>query len=255
MRRVIIHFFLCFVAMSIFTPGLFGSVTFAASPACDQIEAFNTVTTGDWTIPLSSALQPGDYIAIDVTPAGGSPTSATLEVPNGTVVAVIGLPGTLTHTVSSAGATAIRVFLNTGTAVIDWSCGDVPTPPSSSDKTKRAPGPPAMNLFDGRINNLQDRDVAAPVAIYEGSIKVYGIDPISGDGRLDVDISQEAIDAVGIPVDVPVLLGQGKNHYTGIDIFVYRLPTGEFQLNTHYPDGKPYIFAWDTEHHKWHFAW
>ena len=112
-----------------------------------------------------------------------------------------------------------------------------------------------MNLFDGRVNNLQDLDVAAPVAIYDGSIKVYGIDPISGDGWLDVDISQEQIDTVGIPADVPFLLGQGKNHYTGIDIFVYRLPTGEFQLNTHYADGKPYIFAWDTEYHKWHFAW
>jgi hypothetical protein len=116
-------------------------------------------------------------------------------------------------------------------------------------------GPPAMNLFDGRINDHQGRDVAAPVAIYEGSIKVYGIDPASGDGWLDVDISAETIESVGIPTDAPVLLGQGKNHYTGIDIFVYRLPTGEFQLNTHYHDGKPYIFAWDTEKNKWHFAW
>lgn len=116
-------------------------------------------------------------------------------------------------------------------------------------------GPPAMNLFDGRVNDHQGRDVAAPVAIYEGSIKVYGIDPASGDGWLDVDISPEIIESVGIPADAPVLLGQGKNHYTGIDIFVYRLPTGEFQLNTHYHDGKPYIFAWDEEDHKWHFAW
>lgn len=117
------------------------------------------------------------------------------------------------------------------------------------------PGPPAMNLFDGRINNFQDRDVAAPVAIYEGSIKVYGIDPVSGDGWLDVDITKETIEAVGIPADVPALLGQGTNHYTGIGIFVYRLPTGEFQVNTHYHDGKPYIFAWDGDGGKWHFAW
>jgi hypothetical protein len=116
-------------------------------------------------------------------------------------------------------------------------------------------GPPAENLYDGRINNDQGHDVGAPVAIYEGSIKVYGIDPVSGDGWLDVEISQEQIDAVGVPADAPALLGQGTNHYTGIGIFVYRLPGGAFQVNTEYADGKPYIFAWDGSGGKWHFAW
>jgi hypothetical protein len=125
---------------------------------------------------------------------------------------------------------------------------------SAGEEDGPKPGPPAMNLYDGRFNNFQDQDVAAPVAIYDGSIKVYGIDPISGDGWLSMDISKETIDATGIPTDTPALLGQGQNHYTGIDIFVYRLPTGEFQINTHYADGKAYIFAWDEDGSKWHFA-
>jgi hypothetical protein len=115
-------------------------------------------------------------------------------------------------------------------------------------------GPLALNLLDGRVNNVQDKDVAAPVAIYNGSILVYGIDPETGEGSLDVQISESQIEAVGVPTDAPVVLGQGKNAFTGIDIYVYRLPTGEFQVNTHYADGKAYIFLWDADGSKWHQA-
>jgi hypothetical protein len=117
-------------------------------------------------------------------------------------------------------------------------------------------GPPAMNLFDGRINDFQDRDVGAEVAIYLGSIKVYAIDPANGSGSLAVDISSEHIKTVGVPKDTNVLLGEGFNTATGYPIAVYRLTTGEFQINTYYHDGKPYVFVWDSLlDHKYHLAW
>lgn len=116
-------------------------------------------------------------------------------------------------------------------------------------------GPPAENLYDGRINNDQGHDVGAPVAIYEGSIKVYGIDPQSGNGWLTLDISNEQIAALGVPAEAPALLASAVNPYTGKSIALYRLPGGAFQVNTEYADGKPYIFAWDGSDGKWHFAW
>ena len=117
-------------------------------------------------------------------------------------------------------------------------------------------GPPAMNLFDGRINDFQDRDVGAEVAIYLGSIKVYAIDPSNGRGSLAVDISSERIKTVGVPKDANVLLGEGVNAATGYPIAVYRLTTGEFQINAYYHDGKPYVFVWDSLlEHKYHLAW
>ncbi len=116
-------------------------------------------------------------------------------------------------------------------------------------------GPPAENLYDGRINNDQGFDVAAPVAIYEGSVDIFGIDPTTGSGWLTLEISDEQIAALGVPAETPALLGQSVNPFTGKDIFLYRLPGGAFQINTEYADGKPYIFMWDEAGNKHHFAW
>ncbi len=193
----------------------------------------------------------GDIISVYVYGYSGSPTQAELNV-NGSPVDTSSVPGYMSTTITSDGKYTIGVTADTGAVAGDWVCGLIDIPGGSNDGSKA--GPPAMNLYDGRFNNHQGLDVAAPVAIYEGSIKVYGIDPASGDGQLAVDISEETVEAAGIPADAPVLLGQGKNPYTGIDIFVYRLTTGEFQINTHYADGKPYLFAWDADGGKWHLA-
>lgn len=215
----------------------------AASGGCDFMNSISFDVFAFFGFEYAA----GETITVSYRTGPGTPTQGNL-IANGNIVDSDGVPGTVSYTIPSTGTYDLMISTDTGMITGKWSCRPVGT----SDGSKA--GPPAMNLFDGRINNLQDQDVAAPVAIYDGSIKVYGVDPISGDGWLSVEISEEAIEAAGIPADAPVLLGQGKNPYTGIDIFVYRLPTGEFQLNTNYADGKPYIFAWDEDGNKWHFA-
>ena len=122
----------------------------------------------------------------------------------------------------------------------------------SSSSAGAGPGPLAANLLDGRLNDLQDKDVAAPVAIYLSSIQVYSIDPETSAGQLALHIGDEAIEAAGVPDEAPVLLGEGTNRFTGIAIQVFRLTTGEFQLMTHYPNGTPYTFVWDDAGNKYH---
>ncbi len=106
---------------------------------------------------------------------------------------------------------------------------------------------------DGRVNDSSNRDCAAPVAIYSGSIVVYGIDPATGDGAYVLTVGDEQIAAVGVP-EVNTLLAEGVNPYTGQPIAVYRLTTGEYQLNTYYHDGKPYIVVWDDNGNFYHLA-
>ncbi len=193
--------------------------------------------------------------------AGMTITITAYNPPGGeTLIALATYSGAILDSLSSSPTNSISFTASQDEVVLVillW-CNCVPTPAykftvSISDCS--GAGPLATNLLDGRVNDLQDRDVAAPVAIYDGSIEVYGIDPVSGDGHLDIRILDEQIEAVGVPVDAPVLLAQGKNAFTGIDIYVYRLPTGEFQVNTHYADGKAYIFLWDSEGVKSHQAW
>ena len=193
--------------------------------------------------------------------AGMTITITAYNPPGGeTFIVMISASGTLLDSISSSPTNTLSFTASQDDllfVILGW-CNCVPTPTykytvSISDCS--GAGPLATNLLDGRVNDLQDRDVAAPVAIYEGSIEVYGIDPQTGDGYLDVRILDEQIEAVGVPADAPVLLAQGKNHFTGIDIYVYRLPTGEFQVNTHYADGKAYIFLWDSNGMKSHQAW
>lgn len=169
-------------------------------------------------------------------------------------------PGTpiyyLRNYIYKSGTTKVVASLH-----VVWSClsGDGPAQVVAAVRAQGSgskAGPPAMNLFDGRINDFQDRDVGAEVAIYLGSIKVYAIDPSNGMGTLAVDISSEHIESVGVPTEANVLLGEGMNAATGFPIAVYRLTTGEFQLNTAYHDGKPYVFVWDNLlDNKYHLAW
>lgn len=97
---------------------------------------------------------------------------------------------------------------------------------------------------DGRINN-HEVDRAAPVAIYckAYGIEVYGVDPATGNGSTlpIISMSNEAVAAMGVPTGAPLLLGQYA------DVTLWRLTTGEFQVNTHYAaDGKPWVFVWNA---------
>jgi hypothetical protein len=111
---------------------------------------------------------------------------------------------------------------------------------------------PCANVSDGRVNNSPDLDCAAPVAIYQSSgLDIYGIDPDSSKGDLSLRLSSDDIDKVGVP-SVNTLLASGTIAATGQPIHVYRLTSGEYQLDTFYADGKPYSIIWDDEGHLRH---
>ncbi len=104
-------------------------------------------------------------------------------------------------------------------------------------------GPPCMNLFDGRVNNDQSLDCAAPVAIYQntalGTIDVYAINPTTGRGTLVIRLTP-----IAGPTDVNQTFEPVSNPFTGKIIQLFQLTSGEFQLMTEYADAKPYIVVW-----------
>jgi len=99
----------------------------------------------------------------------------------------------------------------------------------------------ACDVNDGRVNHAPDKDCAAPVAIYctADGIDIYRVDPTTADGSLALRVTNADIDTVGVPSDGNALVASEGN------IVLSRLTTGEFQVNTAYWDGKPYIVAWD----------
>lgn len=99
----------------------------------------------------------------------------------------------------------------------------------------------ACNVSDGSLNAYH---CGRPVAIYAGSLEVWGIDPATGKGELAFELSDAQIAEVGIPDAEPALIAEGINPFTQAAIHVFRLPTGEFQLNTWYVGGKPYAVKW-----------
>ena len=117
-----------------------------------------------------------------------------------------------------------------------------------ADDVPAANNVPAFNPNDGRLNRAAG-DEGQPVAIYQGSVKVYGIDPTTSQGTLEIHLTDEQIEAAGIPSESEWsrLLKRGENHATGMPIEVYRLATGEFQVNTYFQTGKPYIFRWHPD--------
>ena len=105
---------------------------------------------------------------------------------------------------------------------------------------------PCKMVFDRRINHRPDEACSAPVAIYDDPLSVYAIDPGNGELRHILTIASEQVEAVGIP-DKHMLLGEAPNAVTGYPVRIYRLATGEFQINTWRYDGQPYVFIWDED--------
>lgn len=78
-----------------------------------------------------------------------------------------------------------------------------------------------QEIRDGRVNN---RDLAAPLAVYcpAGLPVIYAIDS-AGHGTLAFAVTQEQIDAVGVP-EANTLIA------SGLGIRLYRLPGGQYQV-------------------------
>lgn len=104
--------------------------------------------------------------------------------------------------------------------------------------------------YDGRLNN----DAAAPIVLYQSSgddyyIDAYAIVPDLSKGVLQLRLIQNQIEAIGIPStgEHARLLISDINPTTGFPINIYRLSSGEFQVNTYYPNGKSYVFRWHPD--------
>lgn len=109
-----------------------------------------------------------------------------------------------------------------------------------------APGEDVQfNPTDGRINRTT-RDRSAPVAIYcmPHGIQVRLIDPATGVG-IDppaINLFTEDIEAAGVPTEENLLLAENEG------VSLYRLTTGEFQVNVldaNNLEYKWFVFVWD----------
>jgi hypothetical protein len=129
----------------------------------------------------------------------------------------------------------------------DWQTIDGPYRSMSI----RAEGELPHSTFSATDNwiNSSPGDLTLPVAIYPGSIEVFSIDPSTGEGMLTLRVNNEQIEAAGVPSISQgfVLLAKGLHPATRRDVAVYRLATGEFQLNTWNWDGSPYQVVWSGE--------
>ena len=171
-----------------------------------------------------------------------------------------GLPG-----IAEGGTTSLsQYYANPGTISFNTAYSSLAPAFQFIDTTDSPPPPttdvaiPAFNPNDDRLNQAPGNE-GEPVAIYQGSVDVYGIDPMTSQGVLEIRVTDEAIEAAGIPSadEWSILLASAENRATGMPIEVYRLATGEFQVNTYYYTGKSYIFRWqpDDPYNGVHMEW
>ena len=97
-------------------------------------------------------------------------------------------------------------------------------------------GPEAYNLYDGRLNNNQKKDVAAPVAVYctaQDTLAIFKIDAETGAGTQVINQPF----ATETPADNQLLASADG-------VSLYLLATGEYQINAPNFEGKLYSIAW-----------
>lgn len=111
------------------------------------------------------------------------------------------------------------------------------------DEPTEEPAPMLCTTGDGSLNALH---CGRPVAVFArgGGFAIYGVDINTGHGALAEEVGRAAIDEAGVPTGGPVVIAEGQNPYNHQPFTLYRLPGGEFQLNTFYWDGKPYVVKW-----------
>jgi hypothetical protein len=152
-------------------------------------------------------------------------------------------PGTVRFTAKSAGDYYFE-FTTQQAFFVLVTCG--PKSSSSSDSSDEPSSPPCASLYDGRINNDQALDCAAPIAVYLHSIDIWGINP-DGSGTQLMSINADILK--GPVPDSNTLLSEGTNIISGQWVRVYWLvKTAEVEVITAYPDGKPYIVVWPIAH-------
>lgn len=198
-------------------------------------------------------------LSSDVSFTGGQtyfiafqPPSASENVPG----PIVGGSTVLNQYYANPGTTNFNTSYTSLAPALQFIDTTVSVPPPAEPVTDIAI--PAFDPNDDRLNQAPGNE-GEPVAIYQGSVDVYGIDPTTSQGVLEIRVTDEEIEAAGIPSadEWSILLASGENRATGMPIEVYRLATGEFQVNTYYYTGKPYIFRWhpDRPNEGVHVAW
>jgi hypothetical protein len=123
--------------------------------------------------------------------------------------------------------------LNTGSYSVDISGpGEVTLGRSSSPTT----------FTDGRINSSVILDGGAPVVLYcreDGGVDVWFVSISSERGVFLFRVTAQRIEDIGVPTEENTLL-----RFVG-SVAVYRLTTGEFQVNAPNFDGTPYVMIWN----------
>ena len=121
-----------------------------------------------------------------------------------------------------------------GVTLGTWTCEAVGPDPDPDPTPDPDPDPPAVYgcTFDGRLN---DDFCGYPIAVYRvsGGYSIYAIDPATGDGTLVLDTSEAGF-------EYPAT---AAHTFTNWPVVVYELANGDIQINTHYADGKEYIFV------------
>lgn len=94
-------------------------------------------------------------------------------------------------------------------------------------------------IGDGRLNDGGDQ-LAAPVAVYdtEQGLDVYLINPANGNGDKIFTATDEEVADVGDTPEVNTVIDSANG------VVLYRLTSGEFQINATNFDGSPYAFDW-----------
>ncbi len=146
-----------------------------------------------------------------------------------------GVTTNLTWVLPGPGNWNIILVRRNASTGFEWLESAYPLNTTCLEPGEQVAGPPAMNLYDGRLNNNQLKDVAAPVAIYctEDTIDVYKIDAETGDGTRIISVAQ----VEGMPESTQ-LLGSAQ----GVEL--YWLDTGEYQINASNFEGTPYWINW-----------
>jgi len=95
---------------------------------------------------------------------------------------------------------------------------------------------------DARINNRPPRDCGAPVVVFFQGSAITVLQPSQGTtpGLPIFSVPRDG----AIPTTANQVLAEAINPYNGQPVVLSRLTTGEFQLNTFFGDGTPYIIVW-----------
>lgn len=226
-----------------------GGLTFIQSPASAQSPPLPPGFTGG-NCPMSESGTTSDPIIFYVLemPAGSTLT-VVMNTTSGSGTGIVAISSDATLLILSEAYKSPHAASYTATkdtlvlVLLVWEVAGLPqntysvTLSGCGEGGESMAGPPATNLFDGRLNNSQLRDVAAPVAIYcaDGNIDVYKINAETGDGTRVISFPQ----VEGLPES-----GTNTELASAEGISLYWLSDGPYQLNTPNFEGILYSITW-----------